>query len=48
MSKIFSKKVINVEKLEELDDGFDAVRITFDDGETVEAAAKFIFKDDEL
>lgn len=45
MSKIFSKKVISVEKLENLDNGFVAVRITFDDGETVEAATKFIFKD---
>ena len=40
---MFTKKVINVEKVEEIDEEFDFVRITFEDGETVEAAAKHIF-----
>lgn len=46
MSKIFNKKVKDVEKIEELDNGFDLVRVTFHDGDTVEAAAKFIFRDE--
>lgn len=44
MSKAFNRKVVNVEKVEQLDEDFDIVKITFDDGETVEAAAKYIFK----
>lgn len=40
---MFNKKVINVEKVEKIDENFDFVRITFEDGETVEAAAKHIF-----
>ena len=40
---MFTKKVINVEKVEEIDEEFDFVRITFEDGKTVEAAAKHIF-----
>lgn len=40
---MFTKKVINVEKIEEIDESFDFVRITFEDGETIEAAAKHIF-----
>jgi len=40
---MLNKKVIRVEKVEEIDEDFDFVRITFEDGETVEAAAKHIF-----
>lgn len=40
---MFNKKVVNVEKVEKIDEELDFVRITFEDGETVEAAAKHIF-----
>ena len=40
---MFNKKVINVEKIKKIDEEFDFVRITFEDGETIEAAAKYIF-----
>lgn len=43
MSKAFNRKVVDVEKVKELDGTLDWVRITFEDGETVEAAAKHIF-----
>mgnify|MGYP007116785108 CR=1 FL=1 len=40
MSKVLNKKIRSVEKLEELENGFDLVRIT------VEGAAKFIFREE--
>jgi len=40
---MFNKRVVRVEKVEEIDENLDFVRITFEDGETVEAAAKHIF-----
>lgn len=44
MNKILNKRVINVEKVKELDGELNHVRITFEDGETVETAAKHIFR----
>lgn len=46
MSEIFNKKVKQVEKVKELQGEFDLVRITFRDGDVVEAPAKHIFKSD--
>ncbi len=46
MSKVLNKKIRSVEKLEELENGFDLVRITFEDGDSVEGAAKFIFREE--
>ena len=46
MSKVFNRKVVKVEKVEELDEVLDWVRLTFDDGDTVEAAGKHIFPTD--
>ena len=40
--KIFESKVVNVETLEELEGGLARVRFTFDDGETIEVAAKHV------
>jgi hypothetical protein len=40
---MFNKRVVRVEKIEEIGEVLDFVRITFEDGETVEAAAKHIF-----
>lgn len=43
MSKdIFDHKIVNVEKIEELDSGFDLAKFTFDDGDTVEAAVQHV------
>lgn len=46
MSEIFNKKVKQVEKVKELQGGLDLVRITFRDGDVVEAPAKHISKSD--
>jgi hypothetical protein len=40
-SKIFDHKIVNVEKVKELESGFDLARFTFDDGDTIEAVVKY-------
>lgn len=39
-SKLFDHKIVNVEKVEELDSGFELAKFTFDDGDTIEAVVK--------
>lgn len=43
MNDIFDHKIVNVEKLKSLDNGFDVAEFTLDNGETIEAPVKFVF-----